>query len=483
MLDHSNTNNTVYDIRDSLYWDRNSLYSELDRVYDVCIGCRLCFNLCPSFPSLFDSIDNAGNRKREIAEQQGRVKKEKERDAYLDLPDGEHASEASIEVEFRGEVTDLTEDERWEVIDLCYQCKLCDPVCPYTPDKEHDFQLDFPKLMTRAQAIRTKDRGVKINDRFLSKTDFNGKIGSIFGPIINFINGIRLARWFLEKTMGIHRKRILPKFERNNLEKWFKDHKSLIDDPIDKVVIFGTCFTNSHDVNLGKAAVEVLEHNDIKCIYPKQQCCGAPFLSPGDFDGFEKQAMPNVDELYKWVDDGYKIIVTGPPTCSLTLKKEYPDYLGLNQKIQRISENTFDISEYLVYLNKKDKLKKDFKESIGTVNYHVSCHLKAQKMGFKGRDILRLVPDTKVNLINRCSGMDGGWGMKSEFFDSSMEVAERCMNDINQKEFDVACSDCSLASHQLSQASEGNIQPSHPIIELHKAYGMNKHQGTNNEKT
>ena len=181
-----------------------------------------------------------------------------------------------------------------------------------------------------------------------------------------------------------------------------------------------------------------------------------------------------MDELSKWVDDGYKIIVTGPPTCSLTLKKEYPDYLGLDEKIQKISEHTFDISEYLVYLNKKGKLKTDFKHSIGTVNYHVSCHLKAQQMGFKGRDVLRLVPETKVNLINRCSGMDGGWGMKAEFFEESMKVAERCVNDIEQKEHDKVCSDCSLASHQLSQASNGVINPSPPILELYKAYGLNQ---------
>ena len=166
MLDHSNTDNTVYDINNPKYWNKDSLYAEMDRVYDICIGCRLCFNLCPSFPSLFDSIDNAGKRKRDIAQSQGIVEKEVERKNYLDLPEGEHASDASIEVEFRGEVSDLTEKERWEVVDLCYQCKLCDPICPYTPDKEHEFQLDFPKLMTRSQAIRSRERGVKISDKF-----------------------------------------------------------------------------------------------------------------------------------------------------------------------------------------------------------------------------------------------------------------------------------------------------------------------------
>ncbi len=237
-------------------------------------------------------------------------------------------------------------------------------------------------------------------------------------------------------------------------------------------MIFGTCFTNTHDVELGKAAIEILEYNDIECIYTPQQCCGAPYLSPGDFEGFKKQARPNVIELIKWVNKGYKIVVTGPPTCSLTLKMEYPDYLGLDENVRKISENIFDISEYLVHLHKKKKLKIDFKNKIGTVNYHVSCHLKAQKMGFKGRDILKLVPDTKVNLVNRCSGMDGGWGMKTEYFEESMKIAERCANDIGKKEANKVCSDCSLASHQLKQASNNRMIPTHPILELRKAYGL-----------
>ena len=264
----------------------------------------------------------------------------------------------------------------------------------------------------------------------------------------------------------------LPVFQNETFKDWIKKNVSNSVDPIDKVVIFGTCFTNAHDIEVGKAAVKILDHNNVEYIYPKQQCCGAPYLSPGDFDNFEKQAKPNIDEMYQWVKNGYKIIVTGPPTCSLTLKKEYNDYLNYKKKSEAISKNTYDISEYFVYLNKKKLLKTDFKNSIGSVNYHVSCHLKAQKMGFKGRDVMRIVPDTKVNLINRCSGMDGGWGMKEEFFEESMKVADRCVNDLNQKEVDSVCSDCSLASHQIKQASNGKTNTSHPILELYKAYGF-----------
>ena len=472
MINHSDTKNTVYNINDDLYWNSESLYSEMDRVYDICIGCRLCFNLCPSFPSLFSSIDKAGDKKRDQAVLEGKAKEIVHEREYLNLPEGEHATEASDEVVYRGEVNDLSDQERWEVVDLCYQCKLCDPICPYTPGKDHEFKLDFPKLMTRAQAIRSKERGISISDKFLASTDFTGVLGSLFGPIINLSNKIPVLRFLMEKVIGIHRKRILPSFQSSTFSDWIKNRKYEIEEPQDKVAIFGTCFTNSHDLELGKAAIAVLEHNNIEYIFPDQQCCGAPYLSPGDFDGFKNQAKLNVNSFSDYIDKGYKIIVTGPPTCSLTLKKEYKDYLDINDKVEKISSNTYDISEYLVMLNKKGKLKNDFKKKIGKTSYHVSCHLKAQQIGFKGRDILKLISDEKVSLINRCSGMDGGWGMKTENFDESIKVADKCLNDISQVNSETVCSDCSLASHQLNQASKNTVVPSHPIVELFKAYGL-----------
>ena len=218
MINHSDVENTIYDITDMKYWNNDSLEAEMNRVFDICIGCRLCFNLCPSFPYLFDAVDNAGDKKRKIAESEGRIQEKKERTDYLDLPEGQHASEASIEVEFRGEVTDLNYHDRWKIIDLCYQCKLCEPICPYTPDKDHEFQLDFPKLMTRANAVRSKKNGVKNVDKFLSNTDFMLKLSMFFGPLINLFNKISLIRFFMEKSIGIHRKRVLPKFQLNTFE-------------------------------------------------------------------------------------------------------------------------------------------------------------------------------------------------------------------------------------------------------------------------
>ena len=479
IIDHSDTSNTIYNITDPLYWNKDSLNKEIDRVFDICIGCRLCFNLCPSFPALFHAVDNHGSRKREEAIKAGTVFPESDHREFLNLPEGEHASEASIEADFRGEVEDLTETERWKVIDLCYQCKLCDIVCPYTPSKEHEFQLDFPKLMTRAQAIRTKEQGLKISDWVLSNIDLSGKLGTSLAPLVNWANSNKFIRLIIHAIVGIHKDRILPKFHFETLERWFKKHRKktpVVSDPVARAAIFGTCFARNNDPAVGKAAIEILEYNDVEVVFPKQQCCGAPFLLPGDFNRFRKQAIPNIEQLSKWVDKGYKIVVTGPPTCSLTLKKEYlyilgqdPEYASL---VQKISESTFDISEFLMYLHKEGHLKTDFKNEIGSVNYHLSCHLRAQNIGFKSRDLLRLVPNTQIRVINKCSGMDGGWGMRKECFVPSIEMGEKLVRECDKKEMDHCCSDCQLASLQIFQASDSRIASRHPITLLHYAYGL-----------
>ena len=479
MLDHTDITHTFYDIQRPEYWDPASLDQEMNRVYDICTGCRLCFNLCPSFPALFNALDKQGQRKRDTAVQAGRVGSEEVRTEFLNLPEGQQIGEASIEAEFVGDPQDLTDAETWRVVDLCYQCKLCESVCPYTPDKGHEFQLDFPRLMLRAQAVRTKDRGKKLSDVFLSHTDFSGRIGTLLAPMTNWVNRLGLFRFLMEKIMGISRHRELPDFHRQTFTKWFRKHRKATAPPAEpagKVVIFTTCYTNANAPNVGQAAVEILEHNHVEVQVPPQQCCGAPQLSPGDFDAFKKQARPNVEELAHWVDRGYQIVVTGPPTCSLTLRQDYA-YLNdgdpqLSEKVAKVAANTLDISQYLMQLHKEGKLKTDFVHELGEINYHLSCHLKAQKSGYKSRDLLRLVPGTTVNMIDKCSGMDGGWGMKAEFFAESMKVAGKLVEALNRKPAEHTCSDCTLAGMQIHQASGGGINSQHPIELIHHAYGL-----------
>ena len=480
MINHSDTSQTVYDIRQELYWDAASLDEELNRVYDICTGCRLCFNLCPSFPVMFDALDAQGDALRQSAIDRGEFEAAEIKSDYLDLPEGEQQAQASAEATFIGSPERLTRAEKWEVVDLCYQCKLCDSICPYTPEKEHEFQLDFPRLMLRSQAVRTKQRGVKMNDRFLANTDAAGKMGSLTAPLSNWGNNLAPVRFFMEKFLGISRHRILPRFHRLTFAKWFRRHRkthALADKPAGKVVIFATCYTNANDPGLGKTAVEILEHNNIEVQLARQRCCGAPYLSPGDFGGFSQQALPNVGELAGWVDKGYQIVVTGPPTCSMTLRRDY-SYLdtqgqaALEADIAKVAASTLDISQYLMQLHKGGHLRTDFVHEIGEINYHLPCHLKAQRSGYKSRDLLLLIPGAKVNMIDKCSGMDGGWGMKAEFFDASMAVAGKLVAQLQKKPADHTCSDCSLAGLQIRQASGGEIDPLHPVTLLHRAYGL-----------
>ena len=448
MFNQSDTTHTHYDIRRTGYWDATSLDRELDRVYDICAGCRLCWNLCPSFPALFGALD-----------------------AQPDAP-GEGGK-------LGADVTALTESERWRVVDLCYQCKLCEARCPYTPDQGHEFLLDFPRLMLRAQAQRTRSRGKQRSDVFLGNPDATGRVGTALAPLSNLANRVGPFRFLLDKLVGISRHRVLPTFHRRTFARWYRKHAKNVrpnPEPAGRVVVFATCYTNANDPGVGRAAVEVLEHNDVEVQVASQRCCGAPHLSPGDFDAFRAQALPNVEELAGWVDRGYQIVVTGPPTCSLTLRQDY-SYLSdgdprMSEMIAKVAGHTLDISQYLMQLHKEGKLKTDFANELGEINYHLSCHLKAQKAGFKSRDLLRLVPGTKVVMVEKCSGMDGGWGMKSENFTESMKVAAKLVSALNQHPAPTTCSDCTLAGMQVRQATGGAIAPRHPVTMIHHAYGL-----------
>ncbi|MEE9161439.1 MAG: heterodisulfide reductase-related iron-sulfur binding cluster, partial [Candidatus Neomarinimicrobiota bacterium] len=371
LINHSDLSNTHYDIREAGYWDGASLDGELNRVYDICMGCRLCWNLCPSFPALFDALDAQGREKRAAAQQEGRVGAGSAAADFGELPEGRHAREASPEAEFVGDVTELSQAEKWRVVDLCYQCKLCEAVCPYTPADEHDFHLDFPRLMLRAAAQRTRRRGQRLSDKFLANTDASGRLGTALAPLANIANRMGPFRFLMDKALGISRHRELPTFHRKTFTKRFKRHARETPDPANpagKAVIFATCYTNANDPEVGMAAAEVLAHNEVTVRIASQRCCGAPYLSPGDFDGFRRQAMPNVEELARWVDQGYQIVVTGPPTCSMTLRQDYA-YLSngdaeLSGKIAKVAANTLDISQYLMRLHTEGGLKTDFVKSL-----------------------------------------------------------------------------------------------------------------------
>jgi glycerol-3-phosphate dehydrogenase subunit C len=418
------TVNTSYDPANSLYWDQAGLSEEMQRVFEICHGCRLCFGLCPSFNELFEFVDGHG-----------------------------------------GDVRELTTSENNRVLDTCYQCKLCYPKCPYTPDEAHEFRLDFPRLMQRATNVRAKERGIGLRERLLARPEMVGRIGGLTAGLTNFANRQPLLRVALEATLGIHRDKKLPEFFSESFEAWLRKQPAPAGDP-SLAVLFFTCFVNYNNPRLGKTTLEVFSNNGVSLRCPKQNCCGMPALEAGEFELAKKLATANVASLLPEVEAGRKVLAVNP-TCSYTLRKEYPEMVG-TEAARKIAAATMDLCEFLFQRKKQGLFNRDFRSSPGRVAYHLPCHLKVQKIGYRSRDLLRLIPETTVMLVEQCSGHDGTWAMKKEFFPLSMLAGKRAFDEMAAAGAETLVSDCPLAAIQFEQAL--GVRPIHPMEVLARAY-------------
>lgn len=419
----------------SEYWDAHALDQELRRQYDVCNSCRLCFNLCPGFPNLFEHFNSVDHDPAKLT---------------------------------GGQVT--------EFVDLCYNCKLCFIKCPYTPP--HNFLIDIPKVVMRARAIEVRKNGeVDLRDLMLTTPDKIGPLASRIAPLVNIASTNKANRWMMEKTIGVHRDKILPKFHAQTFERWFKKKigsSNLIVKKTGrpKVALFHTCIVNYNEPNIGKAAVRVLQKNEIEVADPPgQTCCGMPYLDAGRLPPALEHFRENLQTLLPWVRAGYDIVVP-EPTCGMMLKKEYIDHLQGEEREQAVelSKRVFDLSEYLVRLNAEGRLVKNFPVKVGSVAYHQPCHLKYQAIGQKSIDLLRLAGAEVVFIDKGCSGHDGTWAMKKEYFALSQKVASKLHRGVNEAQTDLVATDCSLAGLQITQGT-GRVTL-HPIEVLAKAYGI-----------
>ncbi len=419
----------TFDLQSKEFWDASALDKELRRVFDVCHGCRRCFNLCPSFSSLFDLIDGRGE-----------------------------------------DVNNLTPADITTVVALCYQCKLCYNHCPYTPP--HYWRIDFPRLMLRAKAVGAKREGVPLQDKILGRPDQIGRMGRMLAPLINVANRMKPFRLLLEKVVGIHRDRTLPIYHRETFADWFRRqsrqrlHRGEKRDV--KVALFYTCSVNYNDPAVGRATVAVLQRNGIEVIVPEQKCCGMPALDGGDVALALDHVAYNVERLAEVVHQGYDIVIPGP-TCSYMLKREYPLLLP-TEEARRVAEHSFDICEYLMRRYEQGQLDTAFQTMTQRIAYHVPCHLRAQNIGYKSRDLLRLIPGTSVRVIEQCSAVDGTWGLKKEYYPLSLKVASKLFREIETTPPDIVVSDCPLAALQIVQGTKR--KPLHPIQVLARAYGI-----------
>lgn len=434
---------TTYDPFDPRYYEPDDLRDELDRVYDLCHGCRLCFKFCTAFPTLFDFIDR-------------------------------HDDQDS---------TRLSDDERFAVVDECFNCKLCYVNCPYTPG-QHEWELDFPRLMLRAKQIRNQSGRrtlrERLTDQAVGRTDLSGRLGAATAPVANKVIAKpgSTGRKLLEKVTGVSSERILDPYARQRFSTWFAKRPDFHPERKQAdAIVFPTCMVEYQNTGIGKDLVKVCERNEIACsLPPGQLCCGAPFLHQGDVEEFRRKAQHNVEVLAGAIRKAQARgedprIVVPQPTCSLVLKTDYDDYLR-TPDAKLVSERTMDASEFLMSVHKGEGtgLDTDFAAEVpDKVTYHAPCHLRAQNMGLRSRDLIKLT-GTKPTVVAECSAIDGMWGLKAQNVEISRKVAQRMVKAIDKAGNDAIVGDCTLANGGI-QLETGN-RPIHPVQFLARAYGI-----------
>jgi len=563
------------DWKNPAFYDEAALDKELTRVFDICHGCRRCFSLCNSFPTLFDAIDASST----------------------------------------GELDGVDKKVYWEVVDHCYLCDMCFMTkCPYVPP--HPWNIDFPHLMLRAKAVHTKKEGIGFRNKLLASTDTVGAIAGIpvVVEVVNAVNASAVGRKLLDATLGVHPEAPIPKYHSNTARKRLKDlvgtsaddtkgassvrstsaeaasngasprsaangaadesaaaapkrapmsaraavmaemaaleageaapsapapkPAALVAQPrketaaeklarleaaaagesareaaavtaasapaaaakaavaegdaaakalsgsagpgaagavrptTGRVAIFTTCYGNRNEPDLDVDLVKILQHNGIDVrLVAKEVCCGMPKLELGDLDSVAGHKEANIPQLMKVIDDGYDIVAP-IPSCVLMFKQELPLMFPDDADVKKVQSRIFDPFEYLMLRHRAGLLKTDFKQSLGNVSYHVPCHLRVQNIGLKTRDLLKLVPDTTVDVIERCSGHNGTYAVKKEFRAASVKIGRPVMTRVESAQPAYYASDCPMAGHQIESGMKDAKEPTHPLKLLRIAYGL-----------
>jgi glycerol-3-phosphate dehydrogenase subunit C len=422
------------------FLDLKKLDQEMRRVFDICHGCRRCFNLCDSFPKLFDMIDDSKNE----------------------------------------DVESLSSDQFSPVVDACTLCDMCFMTkCPYVPP--HEFDLDFPHLMLRYRTLQKKQNKLQSIPSQLAQIDRNAKIGIMFSRIINWALNVKskFLRNFFELIFGIDKTVKLPTYNSETFTSYFrKNNKSTnikTQSKGRKVVIYSTCFVNFNKKDTGIAALKVLKKNGVKVQEAYPGCCGMPFLEQADLPKVVEQAKKVSKDLLKWIDKGYHVI-TLTASCGLMLKFEWPLLMPKSEDVKKLSKNISDIDEYIVDISNKEGLANGLQEIDGGVTVHNACHARAQNMGIKARDMLKLIPNIKIDVVERCAGHGGTFGVMKETHNIALKVGRLTAKEIKNKNNKYMASDCPLAGKHLKQMEADtnitNDEALHPIEILAKAYKL-----------
>jgi len=427
------------------FYNEEATFHEMERIFDICHGCRRCVSLCGSFPTLFDLVDESST----------------------------------------GEVDGVDKKDYWKVVDQCYMCDLCYLTkCPYVPP--HEFNLDFPHTMLRAKAIKFKKGEVGFGERLLASTDVHGSFAGI--PIVvqavNAVNKTKLARKVMESTLGVDQDAWLPtlathRFRSSAPEAASTEVKDGANTP-GKVVIFSTCYVNYNEPGIGHDLLKILDHNEVPyVIVEKEKCCGMPQLELGDLESVEHSKQANVPMLARYARDGYAIL-SAVPSCTLMFKQEIPLMFHEDEEAKLVKEHMWDPFEYLMARKRDGLLKTEFAQPLGKISYQIPCHGRVQNIGKKTEEMLKMVPGTSVHTHERCSGHAGTFGVKKGFHDQAMKIGKPLFKAMaNHKDGgapDVISSDCPLGGHHIAQGFEvnklGEVPQKHPLTLIRTAYGL-----------
>jgi glycerol-3-phosphate dehydrogenase subunit C len=429
--------------QDPDFTDRGKTEAEMRRIFEICHGCRRCFNLCDAFPRLFDLIDNSET----------------------------------------GELDAVPVAEYRQVADACTLCDMCFMTkCPYVPP--HEFNLDFPHTMLRYRAVEHKEGRVRLARRELGKTDRNGELGRFAAPLANWASNRHngLTRPLLEKAAEIDRNAELPRYNGRTFVTRARRNPPPVDKGAPaagrKAVLYATCFVNYNNPSIGEATQAVLAKNGVETeiVYP--QCCGMPQLEAGDLAKVATAARAVAAALGPYVEKGYDIIAL-VPSCALMLKFEWPLLLPDDPAVKQLAAATFDVAEYVIDIAKKEGLAPGLLPLTGGVTLHLACHARAQNMGPKAADMLRLLPQTSVTVIERCSGHGGSWGVMQGNFETALKVGKPVARQAMRQAQRFLASECPLAGMHILQGMElladGATLPEcalHPIELVARAYGL-----------
>ncbi len=424
------------------FYDFDAIEREMERVFDICHGCRRCFNLCDSFPRLFEMVDASPT----------------------------------------GEIDGVAKEDYSAVVEACTLCDMCFMTkCPYVPP--HEWALDFPHLMLRYRAAQLHKEGPGRAQQ-LAKTDRNGQLARPIAALANFASerGNWVTRPIMRTLLGVHEDAELPRYHTDTFSK-----RAALEPPranpegkarARAAVLYATCFVDYNQPSTGLAAQAVLAQQGVETevVYPA--CCGMPQLEQGDIAEVARRAQQVSAALLPYIDAGYDVI-TLSASCGLMFKFEWPLILPEDEGIRRLAAATRDICEYVVDIAKTEGLTGELRPVEGGITAHMACHARAQNMGHKSAEMLRLIPGARVDVVERCSGHGGTFGIMAETRDLAVKVGRPAARQVSLKKNETLCSDCPLACKHLHQMvvdemPATGVPPTtraHPIEIFAKAYG------------